>query len=373
MNQNLSWSFINTFIHSGSIPSCLYWRTGNCSSGKIFIKQSDFHTFFFAACSSFVMYQDIPQNSLLCHSNIFCWLSMSKWLLSNVRNPCPARYDHDVVSVIAGQCLVLFGISLFYLALTSYLVDFMLCEGAESKGRKTFKSKMFPLPPADLLWFPDMKTNGDMMWMWHWDIKWSEVINQTLIKSVWAGVVHLPWVQNWPDLGDFPDRSVYHCWCNCTMVQFLPLKISVPIIPEKCRTFSSTHSTCRTYPQCKCIISTEEAVAADMLAHALKHIQFFSCWVFCFCENTHFNKKNCRCFVLFCLCSVSLGKCFLRSRTCQGQFQTQYISPIFSLLWVLGGRRSSCCSSSSHCLIRYMWTFRRLKQGNMTWKMWTQK
>lgn len=71
---------------------------------------------------------------------------------------------------------------------------------------------------------------GKQMWAWQWDIRWLEVVNQTLIKSVWTRVVHLLWVQNWPDLGDFPDRSVYHWGCNGTVAHFTPLKLSVALL-----------------------------------------------------------------------------------------------------------------------------------------------
>lgn len=90
--------------------------------------------------------------------------------------------------------------------------------------RKPFDPKTFSLFSTDLWLFFDRKTNESMMWMWHQDIKWLEVVNQTLIKSVWPGLVHLPWVQNWPDLGDFPDRPVYHWGCSCTVAHFMPLK-----------------------------------------------------------------------------------------------------------------------------------------------------
>lgn len=153
--------------------------------------------------------------------------------------------------------------------------------------------------------------------MWQWDNKWLELVNQTPIKSVWARGVHLPWVQNWPDLGDFPDWSMYH------FATFHTIKsIRGSIILQRYSILDGTYLTWReilTVNDAGCIFDCGRCwhLCSSQLSSlygvlSKKTFSFFLLLSFLFLSKHEFEyKKAPHALFFFLSCSISSGKCFV--------------------------------------------------------------
>lgn len=183
---------------------------------------------------------------------------------------------------------------------------------SQEQRRKTLSVQKCSLffVSTDLLSFCDRKINESMMWMWRWDIKWLEVVNQTLIKSVRGRVVHTPWVQTWPDLGDFPDRCVYITrGCNCSLAHFTPLKPSVFLSYFKGTVFLiALMRKLLLFAAPLNMLTCLHPVSSFYVVPSKNPVLFFSCWVFCFCKTRIWIWESSRCFVLFSLLQRFIGQ-----------------------------------------------------------------
>lgn len=143
------------------------------------------------------------------------------------------------------------------------------------------------------------------MWTWQWDNKWLELVNQTPIKSVCAGGVHLPWVQNWPDLGDFPD------WPMCHFATFHAIKsIRGSIILQRYSIPDGTYLTRREI--LTLLTYLRLSTLFFVLVLSKKPISFFPLLSFLFLSKHEFEyKKAPHALFFFLSCSISSGKCFV--------------------------------------------------------------
>lgn len=190
--------------------------------------------------------------------------------------------------------------------------------------------------------------------MWRWDIKWLDVVNQTLIKSELSIRLECK-----PDLiwvifltGVYITRR-----CNCSLAHFTPLKPSVFLSYFKGTVFLIALMRKLLLFAASLNMLTCLHPVSSFYVVLSKNPVLFSLAEFSVFVKHGFEYEKAADALFFSLsCSVSSGKCFfflLKRQTCQGHFKTEYFSLLFSLSSVLlGGRRSRCCSTSACPLIK---------------------